>query len=61
MNNWNKAKSDFDRDFARTQAFIYIWFAFVAAVIVSVLCGGAFVVYKLMVHFGIMGLLPMVI
>lgn len=54
MKDFNKKRDDFDKDFSRMQTFMYAWFVFVALVAVGVLAGIVFVVYRLMVTFGIM-------
>ena len=50
----NKSFDDFDKDFARAQKFAYAWFIFVALLSLALLSGLVFVVYKVLVFFGIM-------
>jgi len=47
-------RNKFDRDFDRAEkAFWFMWFLTIA-IVLGFLCGGGFVVYKLLIHFGIM-------
>lgn len=44
----------FDRDFEKTEKIIAIAWIVVPAIVIASLAGIAFVVYRLMLHFGIM-------
>lgn len=53
MNDFQRRREKFDRDFDRTQKFLKGWFIFVALLALSLLGGIVYTVYKVGVHFGI--------
>jgi thiosulfate reductase cytochrome b subunit len=52
--NYRKRRNEFDKDFERMQKFAYIAFAINVLIALAVLSGIAFVVYKILSHFGIL-------
>jgi hypothetical protein len=49
-----KRFDDFDKDFQRMNRFIYVWFVLVALVMLAILGGIGFVVFKVLAYFGIL-------
>jgi hypothetical protein len=45
---------DFDKEFKRMNKFINAWFIFVAVIMLAMLGGVGFVVFKLLEYFGIL-------
>lgn len=45
--------SKFDRDFARMEKFISVWFVFVALLALALTGGGIYVIYRPLLHFGV--------
>lgn len=53
--DWNKDfDKRFDKQFDKAQKFAKVWFAFVALLALALLSGVVFVIYRLMLHLGIM-------
>jgi hypothetical protein len=53
---FNKSWSDskFDKEFNRMQRFIKGWFVFVALLALTLLGGGAYLLVRILLHFGIL-------
>lgn len=44
----------FDRDFNRAERVFWLGWVVAIAIITAAICGGGFVVYKLLIYFGVM-------
>ena len=51
--NETMKSSKFDRDFARMEKFISVWFVFVALLALALTGGGIYVIYRPLLHFGV--------
>lgn len=51
---FQQRRDKFDKDFERMQKFAYVAFAFNLLIALAILSGIIFVVYKVLIHFGIL-------
>ena len=49
----NRIQENINRDYKRVQIFAIVWFVFVAIVTLATMCGIAYVILKVLSHFGI--------
>lgn len=52
--DWDKFDDEFDKQFDKAKKFAIGWFIFVAFLAIALLSGLVFVIYRLMLYFGIL-------
>ena len=54
LKSFNDESKDLDKEFNRVWNFARIWFVFVGLLALGLLGGGAYVVIRILMHFGIL-------
>jgi hypothetical protein len=52
--SFQRRQSDFDKQFDSTFRFFKAWFVFVALLTLSLICGGGFILIRVLQHFSIL-------